>query len=151
MRTWLLACLTVVVLAPPAPAQDPADVATDVSNEVMSPFCPGVTLHDCPSPAAVELRRRIEDWARSGMSEARILERLEAEYGPEIRGAPPARGAGLLAWLLPALAVLLGAGVAITLARHWSARPSTATPAPSVGHEDRARLEAELAALREGR
>jgi len=43
-----------ILLAAPAAAA-PEDVANDISNEIMSPFCDGVTLHDCPSQEALDL------------------------------------------------------------------------------------------------
>jgi cytochrome c-type biogenesis protein CcmH len=148
----LVAC-TVLALAGAAAAATPAEVAADVSAQVMSPFCPGLTLHDCPSEAATDLRVRIERWARRGRSEGEILARLRAEYGPSILGAPEPRGAGLVAWLLPVAGVVAGAAAVAVLARRWSSPPvgpletdeGRRQPSP----EERARLDAELAALRE--
>jgi cytochrome c-type biogenesis protein CcmH len=145
----LAACI-VLALAGAAAAATPAEVAADVSAQVMSPFCPGLTLHDCPSEAASDLRARIERWARRGRSESQILARLRAEYGPTILGAPEPRGAGLVAWLLPVAGLVAGAAAVAALARRWSAPSVEAEegrlkPSP----EERARLEAELAVLRE--
>ena len=124
-----------------------ADVATDVSNNVMSPFCPGLTLHDCPSQAAVELRDRIERWARAGATRTQITARLKREYGPAIAATPPREGAGLVAWLLPAVMVAAGAALAWGLARRWS-EPSRTPRLPEPSVEDQRVLAAELAELR---
>ena len=151
MKGAALVLLTagLVALATPA-AASPSDVVTDVTNNVMSPFCPGVTLHDCPSEAAAELRARIEGWARAGRSEEEIIERLQDEYGPSIAAAPPRRGAGLIVWLLPAAGVAAGAAVAAAGARRWRSAAARAasveTPPPTV--EERMRLDAELARVR---
>ncbi len=148
------AALAALWPAPPALAADPQEVVNEVSTEVMSPFCEGLTLHDCPSSQADRLRNRIERWARSGMTKEQIIDRLEREYGPEVRAAPPARGAGLLAWVLPTLAVGAGGLVAWMVARRWNAGRAGADAAggnEAISEDDRRRLEAELAALREGR
>jgi cytochrome c-type biogenesis protein CcmH len=117
----------------------------------MSPYCPGVTLHDCPSDAAIALRERIEGWARDGLSRAQIMDRLEAEFGAGIRARPPTSGRGLLAWLLPVVAVMGGLAIAWLVARRWSARRATPAIDEPVGSpSERARIEAELAALRGG-
>jgi len=146
--TFLLLALTA-----PAMAQSPEDLANDISNKVISPFCPGVTLHDCPSPSALDMRDRIEGYARQGMDEAAIMERLEAEYGPSIRAEPSSEGAGILVWILPSVAVLTGGVLAWWLVRRWSSRrPPQTTTSPQATVElsasERQRLDAELGRLR---
>lgn len=109
----------VLILAPSALAA-PEDTANRISENIMSPFCPGVTLHDCPSPQADDLRDRIRGWAAQGMSEERIMDRLVAEYGEEVRAIPPGDGGGITAWVVPVLVALCGAGLATILARRWT-------------------------------
>ncbi len=153
--TRLGALLTVVLLLfgplSTVARADPQDVANDVSNQVMSPYCPGVTLHDCASGQASKMREQIVKWAEAGWSKERIMDRLEAEFGATIRATPPAEGAGILAWLLPALAVAFGALVGIVLVRRWNLRAAPASPATSaevVSPEDRRRVSLELKRLR---
>jgi cytochrome c-type biogenesis protein CcmH/NrfF len=138
----LTAVAIALLCASPAQA-GPEDVAARISNEVMSPFCDGVTLHDCPSAEADELRRRIAAWARAGMPEDAILARLTREYDIE-RAAPddPA------AWLLPVLAGVGGVAAVTALAIRWTRRTPVKPAEPSP--EDRARIEAELGAYRGG-
>jgi len=149
------AWMTFVLLAlvTPAIAQSPEDLANDISNKVISPFCPGVTLHDCPSPSALDMRDRIEGYARQGMDEAAIMERLEAEYGPSIRAEPSSEGAGILVWILPSVAVLTGGVLAWMLVRRWTARrPPQTNVSPQATVElsasERQRIDAELSRLR---
>jgi cytochrome c-type biogenesis protein CcmH len=142
-----------LALAAPAMAQTPEDLANDISNKVNSPFCPGVTLHDCPSPSALDMRDRIEGYARQGMDESAIMERLEAEYGPSIRAEPSSEGAGLLVWILPSVAVLAGGVLAWMLVRRWtSSRRPQQSQSPQATVElsasERHRLDAELGRLR---
>jgi len=155
MKRVTLMTLVLVVLATPAAAQSPEDLANDISHKVMSPFCPGVTLHDCPSQSALDMRDRIEGYAREGMSEAAIMERLENEYGAAIRAEPSSEGAGIVAWILPALAALAGGALALMLVRRWTARrppqlvdgkgePALVDTSPA----ERQRLDAELGRLR---
>ena len=150
MRAAFVVLVTGFALAGPATAlASPEDVANAVAHEVMSPYCPGVTLHDCPSSAAQEMRETIAGWAQDGMTKGAILARLEDEFGPSIRAVPRAEGAGLFAWLLPGFAVLCGAVAATYLARQWSRRaPTEVAPAPAVSAETNARLHAELDRLR---
>jgi cytochrome c-type biogenesis protein CcmH len=152
MKGVILMSLVLVALAFPAAAQSPEDLANDISRKVMSPFCPGVTLHDCPSQSALDMRDRIEGYARAGMSEAAIMERLEAEYGETIRAEPSSKGAGIVAWILPALGALAGGALALMLVRRWTARRprQLAEEPPPVASSpaERQRLDAELGRLR---
>jgi cytochrome c-type biogenesis protein CcmH/NrfF len=143
-----LLMLSILLIAPAAAGQTPEERAARLSERIMSPFCDGVTLHDCPSAAADELRRDIAQMARDGMTNEAILDRLESDYGPGIRATPD----DTLAWLLPALAVLAGIGIVAWLARRWArATSSGATsedPRSVISAEDRARLDAELASFK---
>ena len=143
VAVWLAA----LAPAPGAHAADPSQVAADIAANVMSPFCPGLTLHDCPSDAALRLRDRIESWVRRGDSRAEVMARLRREYGPAIAATPPARGPGLVAWLLPAAVALTGGALAWGLARRWS-RHDPSHPIVDPSPEERRTLAAELAELR---
>ncbi len=148
-------CWSLLAVAPATALAAPEDVANDIAGRITSPFCPGVTLHDCPSQAAADLRNRITTWAEAGWGPTRIMARLESEYGPEIGAVPPASGTGLVAWVLPVVVLAAGAGLALTLIRHWSAATRRArtgeAPEPdslSLSLSERRRLDDELAAFK---
>ena len=143
------AWLFVIVAAPPA-LGSPEDVANDVAREIKSPYCEGVTLHDCASEPAAELRARIVRWAEAGWSKERIIDHLTSDdqWGDIIRAAPPAEGAGLLAWVLPVLAVAAGVAGLAAVATAWSKRRSLPPSPPPVSPADKSRLDQELAQLR---
>lgn len=150
------ALLLLLVLALPACAlatTGPEDVANDVAGQIMSPYCPGVTLHDCTSAEANELRDRIVGWAENGMSERQIMVRLEDQFGPSIRATPSSEGTGVVAWILPTLVTLIGAAGAVWALRRWRARPPAPEIAPQqvVSAEERRRIEGELERFRSRR
>ena len=144
----LVLCWVLLVAAPAAAA--PQDVANEVSKELMSPYCEGVTLHDCASGAAIKLRARIVAWAEAGWSKERIIDHLTSDdqWGDIIRATPPSEGTGLVAWLLPGLAALAGLGAAAFVVRTWSRRRSPAPAIEPVTAAERSRLDQELAQLR---
>ena len=149
MKAVSAACSLVVVLAAPVTAA-PADVANSVASKVMSPYCPGVTLHDCPSDNATALIARIEGLAREGYTESQIIDYLVAEW-PGIRAAPPPSGVGLGAWAVPLLGALAGGAIAWRLLRKWihsGTRPEGYDPDVHVTAADRKRLERELELFR---
>ena len=84
-----------------------SDEAQQISNSVMSPYCPGRTLASCPSPQARELRGQIAEWIKGGESPVAIVDRLRTMFGKEIIGAPESRGFGLVGWWMPAAFVVL--------------------------------------------
>lgn len=102
-------------MAPSDPAQaDPAkadQVLSELSNELMSPYCPGRTIAACPSEQARKLEDQILAQARAGKSREEIEQSLVETFGPKIVGYAPqpvvlygAAAAGvsgllLLAWM----------------------------------------------------
>ncbi|MEA2452608.1 MAG: cytochrome c-type biosis protein CcmH [Actinomycetota bacterium] len=144
-RLVLLAITGLLAMASPAVAA-PQDIANDISEHIMSPFCPGVTLHDCPSDSAVDLRDRITAMAEQGFTRAQIMAKLLDEYGESIR-AEPTGGSGLVAWILPALAAIGGGYVAWRFLRGWAHEPAH-QEGDAMSPSDRVRIDAELDDLR---
>jgi cytochrome c-type biogenesis protein CcmH/NrfF len=149
-RRTVAVAAVILLFASPAHAASPERAATDLSQEIMSPFCPGVTLHECPSAEALRLRDRIEEWFASGMTRDEILTRLEDEYGAGVRATPAPEGMGLVAWVIVAAAVVAAVGLAVVLVTRWSRRSAVRPATAAVPAADRARLDDELARLRAG-
>ena len=131
------------------PAPDQAREDTRLYHEVMSPFCPGLTLADCPSPAAFELRKTLAGRLASGELRETLAHELVAQYGPQILADPSDTPIGRVVWGVPIAGSLLGAaGLALMLRRWKRARPHQAVAGPSpVSGDLTVRLNEELAAL----
>jgi len=97
-----------------------------MAGELMSPFCPGRALSDCPSPDASEMRQWIVAQEEAGASYAEVEEQLFDAWGDQLRQAPRAEGVGLLAYVIPAVAGLLGAGIVIVFLRRQVGRTQAA-------------------------
>jgi cytochrome c-type biogenesis protein CcmH len=120
-----------------------------LSYEIMSPFCPGLTLAACPSSQAQDLREQIARRVEAGETHEAIMRDLVSRYGAGVRAAPEATGSGLVVWLLP---IALGAVVLIVVIANVSVGRSRRTPdpaTPAVTHDTglSRRLDDELAAL----
>lgn len=134
----------------PAPDAQAIDTkANELYDEIMSPFCPGRTLANCPSPQAATMRERVRQQLADGRSENEIVDSLYAIYGEIILGAPRARGIGILAWVMPGLFLVLGVGLLVVWLRSTGRREAAApsAPPPALDPEEQARLEAELSEL----
>ena len=98
--------------------------AHQVFDNVMSPFCPGKTLNDCPSSEAAKLKSKLKDELIRGVQPEAVINELVAQYGEELRAAPSNEGFGRLAWLGPLIFLGLGAvGLLIWLKRNLEGRP----------------------------
>ena len=111
MRSLGAALLLALALAAPAAAEAPPapEWAYAMAHQLMSPFCPGRTLAECPSPEADKLRLWILDRARAGATQPEVEAELFASFGDQLRQAPRAAGFGLVAYAVPALFVVAGA------------------------------------------
>ena len=76
-------------------------IAQEINDSTMSPYCPGRTLGACPSPQARDLRNQVHDWLKEGQSPSQVQERLIAMFGQEVTGVPKAEGFGFMAWFGP--------------------------------------------------
>jgi len=118
-----------------------------LERELMSPYCPGRSLVECPSPQATELRLWIQAQEQAGASRESVEARLFQQFGDQLRHGPRAEGFGLWAYLVPALALAAGLALVVGfLRRQTRTVPSpTATAAPRDPELER-RLDEELGA-----
>jgi cytochrome c-type biogenesis protein CcmH/NrfF len=125
---------------------DRSSRAHRLETALMSPFCPGLLLADCPSPNAARLRAQIESRFRAGESESAITRDLAARYGATILGSPPADGFGVVLWVtLPLMAAISGV-VLVNVVRRSVIRSRLARPpdAPEALIRETTRLSARL-------
>lgn len=124
-------------------------LASKLFNKVMSPYCPGRTIANCPSPGAADLQVTIKDKLQDGESPDEIEEELYATFGDELRAIPRARGFNLLAWILPGLFF----GIGLVILTRWlrglgvEPTPAIAGDASGLNTEDSERLKRELEEL----
>ncbi|MEU4660417.1 cytochrome c-type biogenesis protein CcmH [Micromonospora chalcea] len=87
------------------------DAVAAVAAGLRCPACQGESVADSRSPIAASMRQVIADQTAQGRTPEEIRRWFVARYGEEVLAEPPARGPGLLLWLVP-VASLLGTGVA---------------------------------------
>jgi cytochrome c-type biogenesis protein CcmH len=106
--------------------------SSELERELMSPYCPGRSLIECPSPQATELRLWIQAQERAGVPRSDVEARLVQEFGDMLRHSPRAEGWGLWAYLVPALALLAGGALVFGFLRRQAgaAAPAPAAAAP---------------------
>ena len=141
----LLVALAALALAAPALASERHPTLSELEGEVMCPVC-HETLDMSTSPIADRIRAFIKRRIAAGDTKSEIKQRLVANFGEGILAAPPRRGFGLLAWLLPLGGALAGAAALGFGAWKWSSGRGPAAPAagPPLDPELERRLDEEL-------
>jgi cytochrome c-type biogenesis protein CcmH/NrfF len=110
--------------------------AYDVMNELMSPYCPGRLLSDCPSPQAQTLRMWLIVQEAAGRPRAEVEAEVVARYGESILAAPRAEGFGIAAYAAPAAAFVAGGGLLLWFLRRQTRKsPAPLAPAPSAAFD----------------
>ena len=110
--------------------------------------CPRRPLDECSCGWADQKRERIAKALEAGQDRETIVAGFVAEFGQEAYVTPPAEGFNLSAWIMPFMALLLGAMAVWAVLRHWSRhRAAAATPhipGPEADDPYKSRLEREL-------
>jgi cytochrome c-type biogenesis protein CcmH len=119
VRSGALLVLVAALLVGPGAARAAAPNAADLEAELVCPVCE-TTLDQSNAPVALRMKAFIRTRIAAGDSAQEIKDALVAEFGPAVIARPPRGGFGLLAWLLPLGAVLVGVVVVALLVRRWS-------------------------------
>jgi len=152
MRKLAALLLAVIAGAALLPAGAIAASASlpDIEDEVMCTIC-GTTLQLSSSPQAERERVFINELIAQGKTKDQIKAALVDEYGTEVLAVPSDEGFDLIGgWVLPVVAVLVGATLVGFAARRWrrdQRRDEEAVapaPGPAPDSEDERRLSEDL-------
>lgn len=108
-----LSAALAVALRGPNPRAVPT--AAQVSERTMSPFCPGLTLSECPSSQSAELRNNIAEKTAAGWTNRRIDGWLVDSYGEAVLARPR----GPVVYLVPIGVVLAGLALVVVGIVRW--------------------------------
>ncbi|MDE3089966.1 MAG: cytochrome c-type biogenesis protein CcmH [Chloroflexota bacterium] len=158
-RRFLLMAFSVVAIwmgllaAAPARAQGPNldDEVNRIAKTLYCPVCPNTPLDVCSTQACVQWRALIKEKLQQGQTEQQIRDYFVQQYGDVVLGAPPAQGFNWLAYVLPAIGILLGAAIAWVTVRQWlvsrSPGASASAETPAISQEYADRIEKDLKEL----
>jgi|SRR5271163_1357842 len=136
MRSWNLKLVAAFVLSLSfVVAQDPTSLMTSQVARVGSRLacrCGGCrnTVGDCPMikcHSADPMRRRIHDMQAAGITDDQIVQTIVQEEGIVALASPPGTGWGLLTWVMPGVALLLGFYIYTAWVRRNKAVPAAMT------------------------
>jgi len=130
-RKWLpwialgavVAVAIVVLVAQSRPSDSVRSRTERLEHQLACPECSGESVFDSNSVSASVIRDDIPRRIAAGQTDDQIRADYVARYGERILLTPANGGIGVLAWLIPTLALLLGVfGIAAAL-RRWSRTP----------------------------
>jgi cytochrome c-type biogenesis protein CcmH len=134
----LIACAGIALLgASVAVAQRPdrpaatatvADSLLDARTRALAaqlrcPVCQGLSLQDSPSELAQEMRDVVAQQLASGKTEDEVKAFFVGRYGEWILMSPTAHGFNWVVYLLPVLALTMGAAFVGVAVRRWTSAP----------------------------
>ncbi len=161
MARWALYCLLLtaycLLFATPALAQDSGptdDEVNAVAKQLYCPVCESTPLDVCPTQACAQWRATIREKLAAGWSGQQIKDYFVQQYGERVLAQPSTNGINIFVWVLPPLALLVGAFVLARYLQSVNARRPAMAPArpplaPGPADDDlAAQLEKELAKRR---
>ena len=125
MRIATAVAVALLVLAIPAgalAAACPRTTLGDVENEVMCPVCGTPLGLATEAPQANREREFIRRQVAACKSKDEVKAALAAEFGDEVLALPDDEGFELAAYLVPGLALVIGAGAIGVAAVRWRRR-----------------------------
>lgn len=122
-------------LAQPAPilTEEQEERAQALEGRLKCPVCRVQSVRESGSFMALEMRTKIRQLIVEGRTDDEVLEWFVARYGDFILLEPRKRGFGLVAYVLPLAAVLVGATL---LALRFRGRSSSSSRAPAPASPD---------------
>ncbi|HEX8254788.1 MAG TPA: cytochrome c-type biogenesis protein [Thermoanaerobaculia bacterium] len=106
-----------------------AQRTNEVGGLLRCPVCQGMSVSDSPSEMAVNMKGQVRELLERGYTEEQILKYFELSYGQFVLLKPKFEGVTTMVWLLPAIALLLGAVVLFFTFRRLTAAPKTSDSA----------------------
>ncbi|MGZ5442332.1 MAG: cytochrome c-type biogenesis protein [Thermoanaerobaculia bacterium] len=82
-----------------------------VGQLLRCPVCQGMAISDSPAEMAVNMKGQVRELLARGYTEEQILKYFELSYGQFVLLKPKMEGVTGLVWVLPVLALVLGAVV----------------------------------------
>lgn len=120
---FILALLIVGKAAAQAPTPSD-DQVNAIAKQLYCPVCENIPLDVCPTQACAQWRELIREKLSQGWTSAQIKQYFVDQYGDRVLGTPPARGLNWLVYILPPVAILLGAFILIRAFQSWRAQPA---------------------------
>jgi cytochrome c-type biogenesis protein CcmH len=102
----------------------------EVGSLLRCPVCQGMSIADSPSEMAVNMKEQVRELLARGYTEEQILQYFEKSYGQFVLLKPKFEGVTGAVWLLPLVALAIGAVILVMKLRKLEATPQRADAEP---------------------
>ncbi len=134
-------------VAPASPTEQTSEAelelnrrARALTDQMMSPWCKGVTVTQCSSGIAANYRQQVRAWLEAGISEADIKRGFAQQFGEGQLAMPR----GPMSLTVPLVILAIGAVLLFVLVRRLTVSAPATEGAPDLSADQYRKLEAEL-------
>ena len=97
----------------------------EVASLLRCPVCQGLSIADSPSEMAINMKGQVRELLSRGYTQEQILKYFELSYGQFVLLKPKFQGVNALVWILPVLALVIGAVIVFTKMKKLEQAPKT--------------------------
>ena len=123
--------------------------AREIEGNLIAPCCWTQPVSEHYSEIAEKIRKEVHEMVAADRSRDEILDYFVAQYGERILAAPRAKGFNRLVYILPWLALILGAWLLIILLKKLRTPVPASNPAPLPDSRYTSAVEKEIKELEE--
>jgi cytochrome c-type biogenesis protein CcmH len=125
----VVAVAVIVLVAGSGQSEAPEARAQRLERELACPVCNGESVAESHAPESRAIRAGIRERIADGKSDREIRDSYVEAYGERILLTPDSGGLGVIAWGVPVVLLVLGAGGIALALRRWSRTPRLAATA----------------------
>ena len=97
--------------------------SAEIAGLLRCPVCQGLSIADSPSEMAANMKGQVHELLSRGFTQEQILRYFELSYGQFVLLKPKFEGVNALVWILPVLALVVGAVIVVLKMRKLQAAP----------------------------
>jgi cytochrome c-type biogenesis protein CcmH len=136
---WIVGAVPGAGAATAAP--DLEDTVREIASELRCVVCQNLSVADSPSELAKEMRNLVRELVQQGKTREEIQAYFVSRYGEFVLLSPTKRGFNLVVWVLPFLALIVGACGVYLVARRWTEGREATAPTVDPAYAERVRRE----------
>jgi len=99
------------------------------------PVCQGMSIADSPSEMAVNMKHQVRELIARGYTQEQILRYFERSYGQFVLLKPKFQGVNTLVWILPLIALAVGAFAIFSMMGKGGSQPVDEPPATTADED----------------